>query len=74
MGKKVKVCLFILTIFCLFLPSCRSIKGMEKYYLSEPKMSLQDTDATLFENNAAIYREGASGANGNKAGGGCGCH
>lgn len=54
--------------------SCSSVKGIEKYYLSEPNMQLEDGSVYLFEKNAAIYREGASGANGGKAGGGCGCH
>jgi hypothetical protein len=27
-----------------------------------------------FENNFILYREGASGANGGKSGGGCGCN
>lgn len=57
----------------LLFASCVNIKGVEKYHLSDPNMALEDNAIDIFEKNAASYREGASGANGGKAGGGCGC-
>ena len=37
-------------------------------------MTLSADKATRFETNFQLYREAASGANGGKAGGGCGCN
>jgi len=37
-------------------------------------MELAPRKAEKFENSFQVYREGASGANGGKTGGGCGCN
>jgi len=37
-------------------------------------MLLANKKCERFETNFQIYREGASGANGGKSGGGCGCN
>jgi hypothetical protein len=56
------------------LPSCVSVKEYEKMYLNDSEMDLAARKAEKFEQNFQLYREGASGANGGKSGGGCGCN
>lgn len=54
--------------------SCVSVKEYEKVYLSDPDMILSQKKVDRFETNFQVYREAASGANGGKSGGGCGCN
>lgn len=64
-------------LFCLSalsFTSCTSVKGYQKMYLNEPEMALEAHKLDFFETNFQTYREGASGANGGKVGGGCGCN
>ena len=68
-----------LTTTCLLLilfliSSCKSVKGYEKMYITDPDMALEAKKLDYFEINFQTYREGASGANGGKVGGGCGCN
>jgi len=69
---KFKICLLIMLL--IMLSSCATVKGYEKVNLSDPDMELSDRKENKFETSFQIYREGASGANGGKAGGGCGCN
>lgn len=43
-------------------------------YLNDSEMELSAKKIEMFETNYETYREGASGANGGKVGGGCGCN
>ncbi len=63
-------CVFIL----IALNSCATVKPYQKQYLNDADMSLSARNAEKFEQNFQLYREGASGANGGKSGGGCGCN
>ncbi|GLB49481.1 DUF4266 domain-containing protein [Neptunitalea lumnitzerae] len=54
--------------------SCTAVKEYEKVYLNDPDMSLSAKSVDRNESNAHSYREAASGANGGKTGGGCGCN
>lgn len=54
--------------------SCVAVKEYEKVNINDPDMALSDKKLTKFEINYQVYREGASGANGGKSGGGCGCN
>lgn len=56
------------------LSSCSSVKGYQKMYINDPCMALEANKLDYFETNFQTYREGASGANGGKVGGGCGCN
>jgi Domain of unknown function (DUF4266) len=56
------------------LHSCTSPKADQKIYLNDAEMELAPRKAEKFEMNFQVYREGASGANGGKTGGGCGCN
>jgi hypothetical protein len=42
--------------------------------LNDSEMELAARKVQKFESNFQLYREGASGANGGKNGGGCGCN
>lgn len=43
-------------------------------YLKDSEMELSSRRVQMLEGNFLMYREGASGANGGKTGGGCGCN
>lgn len=62
------------SILVLSLTSCTVVKEYEKVNLNDPDMSLSQKKVSRFETNFQVYREGASGANGGKSGGGCGCN
>ena len=66
----------ILTLACVCasLTGCMSIAEYQKVYLNDKDMILSDDAIQTFESNFHTYREGAAGANGGKAGGGCGCN
>ena len=56
------------------LVACSSVKAYEKGKLNDSEMELAARKAEKFEQNFQLYREGSSGANGGKSGGGCGCN
>tara|TARA_B100000902_G_C27181486_1_gene849171 strand:- start:676 stop:882 length:207 start_codon:yes stop_codon:yes gene_type:complete len=58
----------------LGISSCASVKEYEKVNINDPDMELSPRQICRFETNFHLYREGASGANGGKVGGGCGCN
>lgn len=68
---------FLLTlsvIFCLSLFSCSTVKEYQKNKLNDAEMVLGNRDVEKTELSFQSYREGASGANAGKSGGGCGCN
>jgi len=66
--------LLLFFIFTFSLSSCVSVKPYQKMYLNDSEMELSTRKAEKFEQTFLLYREGASGANGGKSGGGCGCN
>ncbi|MDN5202645.1 DUF4266 domain-containing protein [Fulvivirgaceae bacterium BMA10] len=54
--------------------SCVSVEAYQKMYLNDEEMALKARKIEYFEINIESYREGSSGANGGKVGGGCGCN
>ena len=67
--------LLTLIIFSLLiLTSCVTVKEYEKININDPDMKLSTKGVERFEINFQVYREAASGANGGKTGGGCGCN
>ncbi len=56
------------------LNSCVTVKEYQKNKLNDAEMSLSSRKIEKTELNFQSYREGASGANGGKTGGGCGCN
>lgn len=57
-----------------FQGACAPVKEYQKMYLNDAEMELAMRKCEKFEMNFELYREGASGANGGKTGGGCGCN
>ncbi|HEY8688307.1 MAG TPA: DUF4266 domain-containing protein [Chitinophagaceae bacterium] len=66
--------LFLIISGAFILHSCAGPKAYQKIYLNDAEMELGPKKAEKFEMNFQVYREGASGANGGKTGGGCGCN
>ncbi|MEY2596397.1 MAG: hypothetical protein RL634_818 [Bacteroidota bacterium] len=58
----------------LSLWSCMAVKPYQKGKLNDAEMELSARKVERGEMGFMSYREGASGANGGKAGGGCGCN
>jgi Domain of unknown function (DUF4266) len=56
--------IFALCVFAL--SSCVSVKEYQKSRINDSEME--------FETSFYLYREGATGANGGKGSGGCGCN
>ena len=54
--------------------SCVAVKGYEQVNLNDPDMALSPASIDRFQTDFQSYREAASGANGGKTGGGCGCN
>ena len=54
--------------------SCVAVKQYEKVSLNDPDMILADKKCDRNISTFHSYREAASGGNGGKTGGGCGCN
>jgi hypothetical protein len=65
---------FFTCILIICLSSCATVKEYKKVKLNDADMKLTSMKIKRFETNFQVYREGASGANGGKSGGGCGCN
>ena len=66
--------LFFIACVALLFSSCVSVKAYQKAYLNDEDMDLGIRKIGSCETAFETYREGASGANGGKVGGGCGCN
>ena len=66
--------LIVLIMSSISFTSCMVVKEYDKVNLNDPDMALARKKSDRFETNFQVYREGASGANGGKSGGGCGCN
>ena len=58
----------------LLFNSCTTVKAYQKNKLNDAEMILGNRKIEKTELNFQSYREGASGANAGKSGGGCGCN
>lgn len=56
------------------LVSCKTVKEYQKNKLNDAEMVLGNRTIEKTELNFQSYREGSSGANAGKSGGGCGCN
>jgi uncharacterized protein DUF4266 len=54
--------------------SCVHVKEYQKSRINDSEMTLGNRKVEKNELNAQSYREGSSGANSGKTGGGCGCN
>ena len=67
-------CIMLLFVAGLFFTSCTTVKEYQKNKLNDAEMILSNRKIEKTELSFQSYREGASGANGGKTGGGCGCN
>lgn len=66
----------LLVLVCTLIGavSCMTVKPYERAQLNDPDMLLADIKCDRNLLTAHSYREAASGGNGGKTGGGCGCN
>lgn len=67
---KISACIALL----VSVSSCVHLKEYQKVRLNDSEMALTNRKVEKNELNFQSYREGASGANAGKTGGGCGCN
>jgi hypothetical protein len=73
--KKISVKYMLAAIIVVLLSSsCAAVKEYEKNKLNDAEMVLGNRTIEKTELNFQSYREGSSGANAGKVGGGCGCN
>ena len=68
---KISACLLITVAS---VQSCTTVKEYEKNKLNDAEMALGNRKIEKTELSFQSYREGSSGANAGKVGGGCGCN
>jgi uncharacterized protein YbcV (DUF1398 family) len=66
--------LFLISIMALSISSCTTVKEYQKNRLNDAEMELSSRKIQKTETSFETYREAASGVNGGKTGGGCGCN
>lgn len=66
--------ILLVLLAVLALGACTSVQPWERGTLALGPMQVDDDPLHRFERNQEVYREGAAGANGGSAGGGCGCN
>lgn len=66
--------LLIIALAVFIFSSCTAPKAYQKVYLNDSEMELAPRKVEKSEISFQAYREGASGANSGKTGGGCGCN
>ncbi len=54
--------------------ACTTVKEYQKNRINDSEMSLVTRKVEKTETSVELYKEGSSGANGGRAGGGCGCN
>lgn len=64
----------VVVLMLIGFTSCVSVEAYQKMYLNDSDMELADRKIEKFEQGFQTYREGSSGGNGGKTGGGCGCN
>lgn len=73
--KKKIIFLHLLGFFVLSITTgCADVKEYQKNKINDAEMQLNSRKVEKTELNFESYREGASGANAGKVGGGCGCN
>ena len=70
--KTIAVTIFLVAINSIY--SCTTVKEYEKNKLNYSEMVLGNRTIEKTELSFQSYREGSSGANAGKVGGGCGCN
>ncbi|MXN89621.1 DUF4266 domain-containing protein [Flavobacterium sp. Sd200] len=66
--------LSITAIAAVLASACSPVKEYQKNKINDGEMSLSNRKVEKTELSFQSYREGSSGANAGKSGGGCGCN
>ena len=74
MKRRTSYLLALAAIALYGLPNCQPVREYQKSRLNDSEMTLGNRKIEKEELNFQSYREGSSGANGGKTGGGCGCN
>ncbi len=69
-----KSTIFLTAIACAMQLSCTPVKEYQKQKLNDSEMALSTRKVQKTEMSFQTYREGSSGGNSGKVGGGCGCN
>jgi len=72
--QKALVLLCSIAFIGILFTSCTSVKEYQKGKINDSEMVLSNRKIEKTELSFQSYREGASGANSGKSGGGCGCN
>lgn len=72
--KKIQRIIITMSVAGFLLSSCSSVKEYQKNRINDSEMELAARKIQKTELSFQTYREAASGANGGKTGGGCGCN
>ena len=72
--RKYLFAISLTAIISLLASSCTTVKEYQKNKLNDAEMILGNRTIEKTELSFQSYREGASGANSGKSGGGCGCN
>lgn len=64
----------VASVIWLATSSCVTVKEYQKNRLNDAEMTLGNRKVEKTELSFQSYREGSSGANAGKSGGGCGCN
>jgi hypothetical protein len=73
-NRKTVMPLVCIAFLGILLTSCTSVKEYQKGKINDSEMVLSNRKIEKTELSFQSYREGASGANAGKSGGGCGCN
>ena len=74
MINKMQTIALIVVINSILMISCTTVKEYQKNKLNDAEMILSNRKIEKSELSFQSYREGSSGANAGKTGGGCGCN
>ena len=69
-----KILKWLTACFWLATASCMPVKEYQKAKLNDSEMALSARKVQKTEMSFQTYREGSSGGNSGKVGGGCGCN
>ena len=72
--RVVPLAILVMAMLTKITTSCKAVKEYQKNKLNDSEMSLSNRKVEKTELSFQSYREGASGANTGKSGGGCGCN
>ncbi|MDF1664945.1 MAG: DUF4266 domain-containing protein [Planctomycetota bacterium] len=72
--RKIRAFTLVLILGGLSLSGCETVKFYQRKKLGDPIMEVRGSSRSFAEGKVFTSREGASGASGASAGGGCGCY